>query len=147
MNSLVADKGSYVVLLDDLSDYLTTGGVATAGTNMFIGGFLDQPDEQVSMLESGGFPPIETMSAGPSTHVAEMPTVQVLVRGGRNERQGPRTLANSVFHALSGLRNQTINGLKYHYIQCQPPAIVDIDANNRTVFSINCTITRNRSTG
>lgn len=136
------------MLLDDVGDYLTSQGVGTLGTSIFLDGFPAQPvaDDAIALFETGGMASLHTMSTGPGTGV-EMPRVQVVARSCANCRQQARNTANQVFLALDGFRTRAINNTLYHWMSAvQPPFYFQTDENNRPLFAFNVQIMKNVST-
>ena len=90
------------MLLDDIGDYLSSGGIGTVGLTVFKSLLPDSPDACVAIFETGGFPSLHTMSA--SSPAAENPTFQVVCRAGNYEEA--RLLAKDVDILLNGVRNR-----------------------------------------
>ena len=69
-------------VLDEVGTYLAatvTNVTLTLGTNLFLGRLPDDPDTCVSVQETGGQGPINTMSNN-TAPVIEQPNVQTLIR-------------------------------------------------------------------
>lgn len=106
------------MLLDDLADYLSSGGLGAVGTGIFKGFMPAEPvqDAVIVVYETGGQEPIRAMgpTAG-STVVVERPSVQVVCRGAAGDYASPRATAQAVFQLLEGLPTRTINGVAYKF--------------------------------
>ena len=131
------------MLLDDLGDYLSSGGMGTVGINVFLSLLPDQPDTCVSVFETGGSASLHTM--GGTNPVAENPSVQIICRA--KTYTTARILAKDVDLLMNGLRNRTINGVKYSWVQgVQAPFFIARDANNREEVGCNYNIIRDSAT-
>lgn len=121
------------MILDDIADYLSSGGIGTAGTDIFKGLFPSEaPDACVAIYEAGGMEPVKTMAAGPNTSVVERPHVEVVCRAGAFDYATARTKAHAVFKLLDGLPTRTINGTLYEWASAvQSPFPLGRDQNDR----------------
>lgn len=129
-------------LLDDLSDLLTTGGVATTIYKGFMPG---QPDDAIQLVETGGFPAVHAMSTGPGNAVEERPTVQIIRRSLVYNRA--RAEMQYIWRLLDGHGDRTINGTSYRWIAAlQQPFALPNDETNRTLIACNFTIAKAVST-
>jgi hypothetical protein len=126
-----------------MGDLLSSGGIGVLGSNLFLSLMPDQPDTCVAVFETGGFPALHTM--GVSNPVAENPGIQVICRGANY--QTARILAKDVDVLLNGLRNRTINGVTYRWVQGnQAPFFLMRDENNREEIGCNYSIIRDSAT-
>lgn len=138
------------MLGDDIADYLSSGGLGTVGSAIFIGGLDQDPDNALSVVETGGAPPLRTMGASPTSKStpnakAERPRFQVLVRNTRYDVG--RALIGDAFILLDGLADRLINGVRYHHIAAvQSPASLGRDRNERFLFACNFDVVKNVST-
>ena len=124
------------MLLDDVATLLT--GLATVQK----GTYLETPDTVLALRETGGFPSTH-VNVGPRP-VLEEPTVQVIARA--KEYAAGSALAWDAHRALTGTRNQTINGRLYHWIDAmQPPFLLERDATFRYLFAFNVHLKRSAS--
>lgn len=131
------------MLLDDIGDYLSSGGIGTLGVNLFLSMLPDAPDSCVAVFETGGLPSIHTMNG--TTPIAEYPSVQVICRA--KNYTTARILARDVDFLLNGLRNRTINGVQYKWVQHQQsPFFIMRDENNREEIGCNYNIIRHAAT-
>lgn len=126
------------MLLDDIADMLSTGGMGTV-TKDYV---PPEPDTVVTVYGTGGVGPTYTMSG---THVLEQPRVQVVCRA--VSLQTAHQNAKSCYELLSGVKNRTINNVQYHWIQAvQEPFLLVRDQNARFAVACNYDIKKNRST-
>jgi hypothetical protein len=126
------------MLLDDLADYLTTGGMGTV--------YKDQtpptPETVTAVYAQAGKGPTYTMR---NPHVLEEPRAQVVCRSVSLETAHDN--ARSAYELLSGVRNRTINGVVYHWISAvQEPTLIGKDQNARFTVACNYDIKKDRST-
>jgi hypothetical protein len=131
------------VLVDDLLDYLTSGGAGTKGTDLFGGPYPDSPATVSGILETGGFESLKVFGAGAGQSSMERPRVQIMTRS--TEYDACRKRSQQVANLLDGLQTRTINGVTYHWAQAvSPPAYVGSDENGCHLFSLNVDILRDR---
>ena len=131
------------MLLDDIGDYLSSGGGYVSGTDLFLSILPDQPDAAIALFETGGGVPHHTM--GGSNPVAELPTLQVVCRAKRYD--DARLLAKDVDILLNGVRNRLINGVMYRWIQAQQsPFFINRDEQQRDEVACNYSIIRDSAT-
>lgn len=126
------------MLLDDLSDYLSSGGLGTVYRDYLP----TDPDTVLTVYGTGGQAPTYTMAA---PHALEQPRVQIVSRAMSLETAHQR--AKSAYELLSGLRNRDINGVRYHWIEAvQEPFLLGRDENARFTVACNFDIKKDRST-
>ena len=126
------------MVLDDLYTYLQGAGV---GLPMQKGTIAGEPDDVLAFRETGGFPPQHVLAVGPGNAVIEEPTIQVLARSMAYDTA--EQAIRLVYRLLDGLRNQSINGVDYHFISAlQPPFLLERDENDRFVLAFNVHIRR-----
>lgn len=126
------------MLLDDIADYLSTGGVA----NVFKDIAPDSPDTVTSVYGTGGRPSTHTMVA---PHVLEEPRVNVVCRA--KDLQTAHQNAKTVYGLLNGVRNKTLNGVLYHWVVAvEEPKSLFRDQNARFAVACNYDIKKDRST-
>ncbi len=126
------------MLLDDIADYLTTGGMGTV-TKDFL---PDSPSTVITVYGTGGQAPTYTMSG---RHVLEQPRIQVVCRA--ESLQAAHQSAKGVYELLSGVRNRTINSVLYHWIEAvQEPFLLGRDGNARFTVACNYDVKKDRST-
>jgi len=131
------------MLLDDIGDYLSSGGLGTLGTDMFLSTLPDEPDTVISIFETGGSSPMHTMGANPP--LAEFPSFQVICRARRYD--DARVLAKDADILLNGVRNRLINGVMYRWIMAQQsPFFISRDEQNREEIGCNYSVVRDSAT-
>ena len=134
-----------MALLDDLADVLSSAGVATIGTTLFKGTLPSTPDEAIAIYQTGGAPPVHTMSCGPGTARVERPHVQAIARSGRAD--AAYKLAQDAYTALDALGDRTVNGVRYLSVfALQAPFYLREDQTGRKEFSVNFEVTREPAT-
>jgi hypothetical protein len=135
-----------MALLDDIADYLTSQGhgansttTGTAPVNIFRNVIPMTPDTAIALFETGGLGTVHAMASGPGEAVAARPSVQIRVRA--RSQDTARSLVDDVFNDVDGLRERTINGTRYSWMEAiQMPFILDRDDQNREVFNFNVRI-------
>ena len=100
-----------MMVLEALADRLTSASVATVGNNLFIGLMPDSPNLCVALYEYAGTAPLEVLRDNDAT--LERPSVQVLVRGGRNDYPTAHALAIAARDALTAITDETISGVRF----------------------------------
>lgn len=124
--------------LDDLADYLSTGGMGTIYKDFYP----DTPDAVISVHSGYGNAPTHTMK---NPRVLEEPKVQVMSRSAN--LQTAHTNARSAYELLCGLRSKTINGVLYHWVNADSePVLIGRDQNARFTVACNYSIKKDRST-
>ena len=128
------------LLLTDLADYLSSGGIAP----IVVGRVTESPEVATFLIETGGMPPDHAMSAGPGT-VMEWPRVQVFSRAFTYE--AARQLAHNVYALLDGMGGRLINGTYYGWCSAvSPPWWLGDDDNRRAVITCNYQLAKALST-
>jgi hypothetical protein len=123
-------------MLEALADRLQAASVATAGVNMFLGLMPDKPDVCVALYEYAGEQPLEVLRDNGAT--LERPSVQVMVRGGRNDYPTARILISSVRDVLTSITDETISGVRFLRVnQNSSINAVGTDENDRPVFTLS----------
>lgn len=126
------------MMLDDLSDYLSTSGLGTVTRDYLP----TTPDTVTVVYGTGGQAPTYTMRG---THVLEQPRVQIVCRA--TSLEDAHENAKSVYELLGGLRNRTLNGHLYHWVEpVQEPFLLGRDQNARFTVACNYDIKKDRST-
>jgi len=125
-------------VLDDISDYLTTGGLGTVYKDYSP----PTPDAVTSVYLMPGNMPTFTMD-GPA--VLQQPRVQVGCRSASLDTAHGNAM--SAYTLLSGTKNRTINGVLYHWIKASyEPVLIGRDQNARYTVACNYDIKKDRST-
>lgn len=137
------------MILDDLGDYLSSGGIGTVGSTgnygIFLGSLPAWPEKAVAIYETGGFSSIHAMSTGPGAAVVERPRVQVVVRA--PSYSTGRQKAQDVYRRMDGLRERTINGVRYLWAaSVQSPFLMGRDENDRPLIACNYDVMKVLST-
>lgn len=132
------------MLLDDLADVLTSGGVTAS--LIFKGTLLPAPDTAIALYESGGMPTEHTMGNSAGSAIAERPRVQVVSRAADYETA--RDNAHVAFQLLDGLPRRTVNGVRYLWCQAaQSPYLRGReDGSNRVLVEFSVDIIKELST-
>lgn len=141
------------MVMDDIADLLSSGGIATT---IYRGFMPEQPAEAIQVLVTGGMAPIRRMSgtAGASAvsasaasghTVVEQPTVQIVRRSASLERA--MVEMNVIWRMLDGNGDRSINGTRYQWIGAmQQPFPAGRDQSNRSLVSCNFLIAKAVST-
>ena len=125
-------------MLEALADRLQSASVTNTGVNLFIGLLPDKPDVCVALYEYAGAPPLEVMRDNAAT--LERPSVQVLVRAGRNDYPTARNLINNIRNTLTDITDETISGVTFLRInQNSSINAVGTDDNDRVIFTLSLT--------
>ncbi len=137
------------MLLDDIGDLLSTGGIGTVGSTadygIYLGVMPNSPDKVVSINETGGVAPYRKMTATAGEVVAERPRVQVIVR--TTLYTSGRQKANDAWKLLESLPERTINSTRYLYAESvQSPFLIGRDENDRVMIGFNVDIVKALST-
>jgi hypothetical protein len=98
------------VILEALGDYLQTNSVGTLGTNIFLGKMPASPDYCVTLYEYEGMAPVESFGGNP--YDIDMPRIQVVVRGARDDYPTARDGVNTIRGLLADLTDITISSTK-----------------------------------
>ena len=138
------------MLLDDIDDLLTTGGM----TDTFYKAWMpEQPDDCICLYETDGLGVIEAMSSGPGTNPLENPAAQMEIAGlqviGRGSSfQTLRLSMQEVYTTLNGVQERTINSTRYSYITAtQVPSSVGRDDSGRSMSAQHFLLFKTLSTG
>ena len=128
------------MLLDDISDFLVGNGL---GAPVQKAQLVELPDTALALRETGGFPTEHRMGTtnGNGRAILDQPTLQVVTRA--KDYPTAMSLARLAYQILDGARDQTINGLLYHFIRAlQQPFFLMRDDNQRYLCAFNIHITR-----
>ena len=131
------------MLLDDISDLLSTGGVTTS---IYKGFMPEQPNDAFILTETGGRGPIHAMASGPGEAKLEIAGLQVIRRS--PSYQTARDGMQTVMDLLDGLTERTINSTRYSYVEAQQtPMSLGRDKSERSMLSVNFLAWKDLSTG
>jgi hypothetical protein len=123
-------------MLESLADRLQSASVAFAATDLFIGLMPDKPDVCVALYEYSGAQPLEVMVDNSAT--LERPSVQVMVRAGRNDYPTARALISSVRDVLTNITDETISGERFLRVnQISSINSLGVDENERPRFTLS----------
>lgn len=135
------------MLLPDIGDYLSSGGVGTLGTDLFLGQLPPMPDAAVCVYETGGVAPIYSMGNVAGRAVVERPRVQVVVRGAQYEYESARAIAQKAWLLIDKLPTRTVNATRYLWGSCvQSPFLMQVDEQGRPWVAFNADVMKEMST-
>jgi len=129
----------------DLLAYIDTNTSETAGTDLFEGGFTEQPDNQVCVIHFGGGDAERVMSASKTAPDIETALVQVLVRN--TAMATANTKAQAIHALLDNLQEYSgTSGTRYMLIESMAgePHSVGVDDNHRWVYMGNYEVQKAR---
>lgn len=130
------------MVLAELTTYLGTQSIGT--TNFYYGGLPPDPDIVVVLFEYGGLPNEPDMGTGNTRLV--FPLIQAVVRGVREDYDGPRLMIQNVVTAFTKVVNQNLSGIPYKAIEArQDPFFLRRDDNFRVEFVCNFKVTKGYS--
>ncbi|MCR4375680.1 MAG: minor capsid protein [Acidobacteria bacterium] len=138
------------MVADDLADYLSTQGVGTAATDLFVGTLPSTVTQGIAIRETGGIFSAHTMGASPSgigspKAKVERPRVQVFSRAATYATA--RAKIQDCFNLLDGLQATTINGVLYQWVAAvQSPIDLGLNANFQAEWSCNFDVVKAVST-
>ena len=134
------------MILDDVCDYLSSGGIGTVGTDLFKGFAPDSPNACTIVYETGGQAPVHAMNPAAGAAVVEMPRVQVVCRATAYDYSTARSKAHSVFKLLDGLPTRSINSIDYLWgAAVQSPFLMGRDKSGRVLIACNYDIVKRLS--
>jgi len=130
-------------MLEALADRLQTASVAFAATDLFIGLMPNSPDVCVALYEYSGAQPLEVMVDNSAT--LERPSVQVMVRAGRNDYPTAKALISSVRDTLTAITDETISGERFLRVnQISSINSLGVDENERPRFTLSLQVVMER---
>lgn len=123
-------------LVENLAQYLEDNAIGTVATDIFIGGLIDLPDNQISINQTGG---VEPNRENP----IKQPTVQILVRN--TDYGNAITKATAVYDLLHQINDSVVlEAGGVDVMTCfalQEPAYLLLDESNRHIFTCNFVFT------
>lgn len=135
------------MILDEIADYLSTGGLGTVGTDLFKAYLPEQPDAAMVISETGGTSPYRAMRSVAGGAVAERPRIQVMARAAEFDYAAARLKINNVMARLDGAGDLTLNGVRYLWIAAvQSPFPMGRDDQGRVRIGINFDVVKALST-
>lgn len=110
----------------------------TFNVNLFVGKEPPEPDNAVTIFDTGGPQPELTFNRN---EIYQRPAIQIKVRDNDYEVGWP--LINDIRNVLHGRGHEVWNGTTYELIQCRAePTFLGWDDNNRPWFTVNFLIQR-----
>lgn len=135
------------MLLDDLTDYLSSQGGWTNGTNLFAGVSPTKPDACLTIYEAPGLAAVHGMHGSAGQAKEENPAIQVVARAGAEDYAAARVEAHKAWKLLDGLPTRAINGVAYKWgMARQSPFLMGRDAQGRVLVAFNVDIAKELST-
>lgn len=129
----------------DLIAHIDPSIAEAAGTDLFEGGFTEQPDNQVCVIHFGGGDAERVMSASLVAPDLEMALVQVLVRN--TVMATANTKAAAIHALLDNLQGLTgASSTEYFLVEGVDgePHLLGLDDNHRWVYSANYEVQKAR---
>lgn len=127
-------------ILEAVGTYIDNNNATlTLGTNLFLGKMPDTPDVCVCVYEYEGFAPIETFGA--TAFEVNRPSVQVVVRAGRDDYPAARDLADTLRTLVSAMSNVSVSGVTVMRVASSGslyPLGADALDRPRVVFNLDC---------
>ena len=124
-----------MALLEDISLRLEDQGRGTRGTNLFIGQEPDAPDNTVTVWETMGREPSNTMGSSGTAPYVKRPNFSVGVRN--TSYASAKTLADQIFTDLHWFTG-TIDSTSYLLIRAlNQPYSAGVDENKRAQLQCN----------
>lgn len=131
------------MILESLATRLEAQGVATRAVNLYLGILPETPDAVIGIFEYAGSPPVEVFDDSGAS--LDVPSVQVMVRAGRNDYVAGRNKMVAVRNALVDIANETIDGLRILRVaQLSSINALGMDKNDRPVFTMSLQATVER---
>lgn len=135
------------MLLDEVGDYLSTGGLGTVGVDLFLGYMPETPDAVLALYETGGLGPVRAMRSSPGQPVAERPRLQVVARAAEHDYAAARLKVQQAYAKLEGAGDLTLGGVRYLWIGAvQSPFLMGRDSQGRVMVACNFDVVKEAST-
>jgi len=123
-----------MAVLDAVADRLLAAGVATPGTNLFLGHLPSGPDTCTALFLRGGAAPVRGMGPAGTPAELDLVTVQAMIRGGTIPQV--EALQTGIIAALDHWWG-TISGVVIQYSELSyAPADLGMDENRRPMRSV-----------
>ena len=130
-----------MAVLEDMGDYLAAQGVATQGTDLFLGEMPDTPDACTALYLYAGGPAVQAMGLAAGKSVVDFPRLHVEGRAATLAAAEARVQA--VYTKLHNLGPVTINAREYkHIVALQRPYQLGVDQNERALCACNFELAR-----
>lgn len=123
-----------MIWLEAISTHIQSNSLGTKGTNLFIGQLPDISGISTVLTQYDGS--VQEVFDG-GTNV-EMPSLQIRVRGTRDEYVNTLTRCADIRDLLIGVTNETINGV--NFLRIKPNGTINslgLDENRRYQFTAN----------
>lgn len=123
-----------MIWLDAIATYIQTNSLGTRGTNLFIGQLPDISGISAVLTQYDGS--VQEVFKG-GTNV-EVPSLQIRVRGTRDEYVATLTRCADIRDLLVGVTNTTVNGV--NFLRIKPNGTINslgLDENRRYQFTAN----------
>lgn len=117
-------------IADDIADYLATQAIGTVGTDIFVSRMVDDPNNQVVVIPTGG--------PDPNRYVADLhePTFQIVVRN--TDFDSANTKLRAIRAALHNKLNLTLSNHVALFIRAASEGgYIGQDERGLNEFSIN----------
>ncbi len=125
----------------DIAEYLATQGVGTQETDIFISQEPSDPDFVITVYDTGGISP------NPA-YLRDEPTIQVKVRGAKNDYSTAWNKAQEIKDVLLGANPVTLNGTEYVlFTQLGDILPLGYDENKRPLIISNWQLVREFASG
>ena len=126
--------------LEAIGTYIDSNNATlTIGTNLFLAKMPDTPDLCVAVYEYEGFAPLETFGA--TAIQIDRPSLQVVVRAGRDDYPTARDLADTLRTLVAGMTNVSVSGQTVMRVSSSGslyPLGADQLDRPRVVFNLDC---------
>jgi hypothetical protein len=126
-----------VSILSEIGTFLAAQGLGVLGSTLFLGSMPASPDVCGAIYEYGGLAP--TGGFGVVGIQYEMPAVQVVFRGTKQDYAATRTKSETAYRALAGVQpDALLSGTRYLQIRPQQaPFLMRRDDDDRVYFACN----------
>lgn len=126
----------------DVAQLLNDEGIATLGSNLFVGRMPPDTENVIAVYDEGG------VGIQNPVWKRDNLSLSIYIRGLQNDYEQGYNLAYSVKNCLNGHDTVTINGSDYIRFVINGDIIaVGFDENNRPRFSMNWEVTRENFSG
>ena len=124
-------------VLEAMGNYVDANNATlTLGTNFFLSKMPQTPDACVAIFEYEGLPPIENF--GTDGFSISRPSIQVMVRGAREDYVGGRDLAETLRVLVSAISNTTLSSVGILRVSSMGSIMpLGVDELERPVFVFN----------
>ena len=124
-----------MAISEAVADKIASDGHGTVGTNLFIGLMPDAPDACSTVYEGVGPGLIEHFGGGVAL---DLVSVQVTIRGARDDYPTARNLALSIRNDLADITEETVSEVRI--LRMKPEGYINSigrDPEDRPLFTIN----------